>query len=358
MNHKRIHQAKEVLTIAIVWMLLTFLYVYVKFNDIPDLYLAEIYDMKPGLSKADLYRISFFVSLPIGFVFAWLHTFVYPTIDRTRGLLFNIGIRLCIFFLIAVVVFYVLSFMDNVGGEHGVKFSSTMVSGPVLNILIYTLLIENLIGVFILLRRSLGINFFLNTVTNTYRNPKEEERVMMFLDLESSTPMAEKLGHLTFSRCLQDCFLELSHVAIAHGGEIYQFVGDEAVITWKVSGGFNYWKCVDLYFNYMRQLRAKENMFLQKYGGVPVFRCAIHTGVVSTALVGDYKKEIAYHGEVLHLCSRLRSVCKEHDAHVLISGAFWASAAHVTQYISQSVPLLELKGIKGPQVAYRIREGA
>src|SRR5690554_7481302 len=73
-----------------------------------------------------------------------------------------------------------------------------------INILLYAFITEFLVGLIILLRRNLGRKYFINTIKNTYRNPKEEHRVFMFLDLEDSTVIANKMGHLNFSRFIQD----------------------------------------------------------------------------------------------------------------------------------------------------------
>ena len=53
----------------------------------------------------------------------------------------------------------------------------------------------------------------------------EEKRIFMFLDLRSSTFIAEKLGHKLYSEFIQDCFLDLE-VVRRHKAEIYQYVGD------------------------------------------------------------------------------------------------------------------------------------
>ncbi|MFP4365353.1 MAG: hypothetical protein ACLFR1_15935 [Spirochaetia bacterium] len=54
----------------------------------------------------------------------------------------------------------------------------------------------------------------------------------MFLDLTSSTAIAERIGHVQFLSLLRDFFMDVSEAVIAHGGEIYKYVGDEAIILW------------------------------------------------------------------------------------------------------------------------------
>ncbi|WP_219011061.1 hypothetical protein [Aquimarina litoralis] len=47
----------------------------------------------------------------------------------------------------------------------------------------------------------------------------------MFLDLNSSTSIAEKIGHMKYSQLIQDCFDQLD-MTEDFGAEIYQYVGD------------------------------------------------------------------------------------------------------------------------------------
>src|SRR5690606_7268327 len=151
---------------------------------------------------------------------------------------------------------YIYGFTINI------ELISQIFSEPTtINILLYALITEAVVSLIIQLRRNLGRKYFVNIVKNTYRNPKEEHRVFMFLDLEDSTPTANEMGHLNFSRYIQDCFWDLSDITLMHGAEIYQFVGDEAVITWKVSKDFDYEKCIALYFNYKDLLDQKKHFY-------------------------------------------------------------------------------------------------
>ena len=57
-----------------------------------------------------------------------------------------------------------------------------------------------------------GRGMFLNILLGKYRKPREEERLLMFLDLKDSTKIAEKIGHIRYSRFIQDCFKDLNEV--------------------------------------------------------------------------------------------------------------------------------------------------
>ena len=66
-------------------------------------------------------------------------------------------------------------------------------------------------------------------ITGKYRRPKEENRVFMFVDLNSSTTIAERLGTRNYHRLLKDFFANITNPIVDNYGEIYQYVGDEVV---------------------------------------------------------------------------------------------------------------------------------
>ena len=79
-----------------------------------------------------------------------------------------------------------------------------------------------------------GQGILINFLLGRYHKPREEERIFMFMDLRSSTTYAEKLGHILYSKLIQDCFYDLTDIAKKYGTQIYQYIGDEVVLTWKV----------------------------------------------------------------------------------------------------------------------------
>jgi len=58
----------------------------------------------------------------------------------------------------------------------------------------------------------LGSNNLWRLLRGKFYTPREEERIFMFLDLQSSTKHAEKLGHIKYSKMIQDCFNDLGVV--------------------------------------------------------------------------------------------------------------------------------------------------
>jgi len=151
-----------------------------------------------------------------------------------------------------------------------------------------------------------------------FYTPREEERIFMFLDLQSSTQLAEKLGHIKYSMLIQDCFNDLG-VVVENEAEIYQYVGDEVILTWKQKDGLRNQNCLNAYFNFKKELTRKQDHYLEKYDCKPFFKAGLNTGIVTVTEVGKYKKEIAYHGDTINTAARIQDKCNELNRELLIS---------------------------------------
>ena len=66
----------------------------------------------------------------------------------------------------------------------------------------------------------------------------------MFMDLRGSTAIAEKLGHHKYSEMMQSCFHDLTSIVINYKASIYQYVGDEVVLTWEKERGITNNNCI------------------------------------------------------------------------------------------------------------------
>jgi adenylate cyclase len=152
-----------------------------------------------------------------------------------------------------------------------------------------------------------------------YRNPRTEKRIFLFMDLKDSTTHAEKLGNLKFSALLQDCFSDVNKVIPPFNAEIYQYVGDEIVLSWRSEEGLRNNNCIKFFFAFQKQLQKRKDYYLSKYSFLPEFKAGANIGNITVAEVGDYKREIAYHGDTINTASRIQSVCNTYGKSFLIS---------------------------------------
>ena len=150
------------------------------------------------------------------------------------------------------------------------------------------------------MNRKFGPGVLLPLLLGRYRNPKEEERIFMFMDLKSSTKHAENLGHIKYSALIRDSFMDINKVLVKHRAEIYQYVGDEIVISWPVTEGMKKAACVEFYFDCQNQFNLRKNYYTKLYGLTPKFKGGLHAEPVTAVEVGDVKRDIAYHGDTIN----------------------------------------------------------
>ena len=168
---------------------------------------------------------------------------------------------------------------------------------------------------------NMGHAVSLNFFTGKYHRPKEEFRVFMFLDMKSSTAHAEKLGNIVYFEMLNEYYNDLSHPILKHGGEIYQYVGDEIVISWKAKKDFAQ-KALDCFFDMKIMWRKKFENYLSKYDVSPEFKAGLHFGKVTTGEIGHLKKDIVFTGDTLNTTARIQSLCNQYNADLLGSNDF------------------------------------
>ncbi|MFT4662026.1 MAG: adenylate cyclase [Patiriisocius sp.] len=191
--------------------------------------------------------------------------------------------------------------------------------------------------------RKFGPGNLWRMLKGTYYHPIQEERVLMFLDMRSSTTIAEQLGHMKYSRLVQDCFKDISVIA-DHQGQVYQYVGDEAVLTWKGQTAFNNNNCVNAYYAFCDRLEARKEYYISNYGLLPEFKAGMNVGMVMTAEVGEIKREIAFHGDTINTAARIQGKCNELGSDFLASRLVIDRLADDGSIEMNSVGELELKG--------------
>ena len=152
-----------------------------------------------------------------------------------------------------------------------------------------------------------------------YNLPQREERVFMFLDLKSSTAIAEQLGELKYHHFLKEVFADLTNPILDHRGEIYQYVGDEIVLSWDLGKSGNRAKYLDCFCAIQELVDQQESKYLKKYGFKPQFKAGAHCGNVIAGEVGVIRRDITYSGDVLNTAARIQSLCNELKSSLLVS---------------------------------------
>ena len=183
-------------------------------------------------------------------------------------------------------------------------------------------------------------NFFLGK----YHKPRQEERIFMFLDMRSSTTIAEKLGHVIYFEMLKEYFSDLSGPVIDHGGEIYQYAGDEMIVSWKLKDGLKNSNCIRCFFAMKDSIATRAEKYLERFGILPRFKAGFHHGMVTAGEIGILKKEIIFTGDVLNTAARIQGLCNPLHVDILVSEVLLEKLNHDVFFQIRSLGQQELKG--------------
>lgn len=193
---------------------------------------------------------------------------------------------------------------------------------------------------------NIGHRVLSNFLVGKYHKPKKEERIFMFADMKSSTTIAEKLGHTQYFNMLREYYFDLSPAIDKHDGEIYQYVGDEIVVSWKLVEGLRKHQCIRCYEAMKEGLKKHKSTYLKRFGVLPDFKAGFHVGELTTGEIGAIKKEIIFTGDVLNATARIQEMCKSFEVDIILSGKLVDKLGQTPEYVFQSLGTKELRGKK------------
>ena len=159
----------------------------------------------------------------------------------------------------------------------------------------------------------------LNFILGRYNKPREVERIFCFIDLKGSTTIAEKLGHFDFACFLKDYYSDITEALRKTNAQIYQYVGDEVILTWSFKRGLEDNNVIHCFFEMRKIINDLKAKYIAKYGVYPEFKAGLHGGKVIVTWVGELKKEITYLGDVVNTTARIQEDCKRLAKDFLIS---------------------------------------
>jgi len=202
-------------------------------------------------------------------------------------------------------------------------------------------------GLYILTQLAMEVNekyspgVFIDIMLGRYLQPREENRIIIFVDLRNSTPIAEKLGNNYFE-FIRDFIFCISAGIMEHDGRIYQYVGDE-IVAWWPSSKVNARKAIDSLIESRKILNINTNIFMNNYDIVPEYKAGIHTGPVTVGQVGISKKELVMSGNTINTASRIRSACNDLNQKFLVSKDI-IDLLEMEEWQSESMGEADLKG--------------
>jgi adenylate cyclase len=265
----------------------------------------------------------------------------------SQKILFKSVIHLLLILTFLIVIFIINSRFRVDGQTNGPLWSEGMAFFTNLSLLAVVIYIASIILItqfYAEVSQSVGSGMLRNFFLGKYHRPVQEERIFMFLDMQSSTTIAEKLGHLKYFEMLKEYFFDLSGSVIDYSGSIYQYAGDEMIVSWKLKEGLRDNNCINCFFAMERYLIKQTNKYESRFGLLPKFKAGFHCGTVTTGEIGLLKKEIIFTGDVLNTSARIQGLCNHYQTNILVSNDLIKLLDLSAPYQVKSVGKNELKG--------------
>ena len=257
-------------------------------------------------------------------------------------------------FISIVSIFVLHGILINRENNLMYSINYTLRSEYTIALFVYGAFISLLINFLKEVNKKFGPGILIKLFSGRYYNPRVEDRIFMFIDLKASTTIAEKLGHIRYSRLIQDCFYDVTDVVAKYKAEIYQYVGDEIVLTWELEKGIENDNCFRFFFEFKKKIESLCGYYSDKYGVIPVFKAGMNCGTVTVAEIGELKKEIAYHGDVLNTASRIQDQCNQYNKPFLISNNLYKKMPRTGSYKMDLIGEMMLKGKLNPVAIYSV----
>jgi adenylate cyclase len=300
------------------------------------------------ISEERLNYNSVLVGFPLGFVFGLLELFLFPMANMrfrqwsfTKILIFKTLMYTAVIYAVTVSLAIIVGLSE---GRKWTELPGFLASPGQLVLVVYTLVIYSLLVFFLQINHLLGEGILWKFIRGKYHKPREEERIFMFLDMKSSTTIAEQLGHVRFYTLLNELFHEISQPVLRTKAEIYQYVGDEIILTWEVKHGLANSNCLRSFFMFQENLLRNSQNYLKNFGVKPEFKAGLHFGKVVSAQIGDLKREIVYNGDVLNTTARIQSECKKYQRDCLVSGILMNQLSETSGFQWEKVDTVTLRG--------------
>lgn len=352
----------KVLWITGIWMLvavLESLYIHTLAIDFTPFHANEFYDFW------ELLKIQVITATLAGFVLGSVLIFFLRGRFRDRSFLeavfLNTAILTIILFVavgIGIIVYerdtHILSYLNKNPSNQLLHFYS---SPFFLKTLFFWLIIIFLTNLLLDVNEKYGAGVLRQLVMGKYHHPREEERIFMFLDMKGSTGIAERIGHIQFFELLNDFFKDITDPILFTRGSIYQYIGDEVIVVWKIPNGVKNGNCIRCYYNIRAAINRKAAEYKSKYGVVPDFKAGIHCGKVTIGEIGVLKRDIVFSGDVLNTTSRMQSMCNYFGVKLLISKRLLDRIGLPPNYLdTRKIGNISLKGKTKKVVLYTIEE--
>lgn len=336
---------------GIIWLLFGFIYILLEFGLLGEL------DRYPATGNLYSFKESFLIvsigSLLMG-LFQGCVEVLWMRAYFSKLALWKKFVYKSAFYLLLIILFMsVLTLIAN-----AILLNSPIFSQKVFDsllkfisefsfwtIVIYTGVILDIALFYSEIEAYLGSNVLMNYL-GKYHTPNQEKRIFMFLDMKSSTTIAEQIGHERYFELLKTYYADMTNAILETSGEVYQYVGDEIVVAWNEKKGIQKNNCIHCFIKISKAIHKNKAYYIEQFGLVPEFKAGFHIGEVTVGEIGIIKKDIIYTGDVLNTTARIQAECNTYNSKTLISETLFNQLTEKQGYTFMKIDKLLLEGKK------------
>lgn len=338
---------KRVFFLTAGWVITGIYIVVIQHSQVEQSYLSQNFAEKIILIMLEVFTC--------GLVLACFEVFFFT--DRFLNKSFGSAVLVkSIFYTTALIALvFLTSFIESIIRE---SYSSDFFKNiiPSLFLLLFIWGPIFLISIFILqVSDKFGQGVLLKFIRGKYHTPKEEVRIFMFLDLKSSTSIAEALGNVRYYELINDFIHDATDSIIETKGEIYQYVGDEIVISWSIDNGITESNCLNCFFFIQDAIKKYSEKYDSKYGLVPSFKAGVHYGEVTVGEIGILKREIVFSGDVLNTTSRIQELCNKYNEMLIVSKDLLDLLKSQNEFVTKEIGQISLRGRAAPVILFSVK---
>lgn len=353
---KLIENLKRIGFITTLWVICMFFYHLLIFFAIDEVDPESIDFVQYNMS-------GFLLGLLFGLIHGFLEVFIFKQRFRRITFGYTVILKTLLFvaaFMATVILFilvknYMLASLGIFERAQDNEIAGFFSSPVFYKHGMYAILFSFGINFFLQVDNKMGKNVLLSLFFGRFHKPRKQERIIMFLDLTSSTAIAERIGDHKYSAFLRDFFYDLDEIISKTKGAVYQYVGDEVVVVWDVKGGTENSNCIRCYSEAQKSIYAKKDKYIKLYGIYPQFKAGIHLGEVIVTEVGGLKSEIAYHGDTMNTASRLCTAARDYNNGLLISAELLSYLQNIDEsYSVESIGLVKFRGKENVIAAFSV----
>lgn len=348
-RHKR--QIRQILVFGLIWLIFGWIYILLEFGLIGKL---EHY---PTTGNIYSFKESFLIvsigSLCMG-LFQGCVEILWMRVYFSKLALWKKFVYKSVFYLLLIILFMsALTLTAN-----AILLDSSIFSQKVFDtllsfmseisfwtIVIYTGVVLDIALFYSEIEVYLGNNAIMNYL-GKYHTPNQEKRIFMFLDMKSSTSIAEQIGHQRYFELLKTYYADMTNAILETSGEVYQYVGDEIVVTWKEKKGVKNNNCIQCFIKISKTIIKNKDYYIKQFGLVPEFKAGFHIGEVTAGEIGIIKKDIIYTGDILNTTARIQAECNTYNSKSLISETLFNLLTEDDGYTFVKIDKLLLEGKK------------